>query len=216
MRASLSLSLSPANCKPWTFTGPSGGAGRSVQTASTGLLSTGTSSAPAFLQALARRSVAADVCNQGSNPRRSPAVRCAASQVSGGGSASGSIVQAVVSTCLAACKRVTPVHKDGRLSALRTMATSGGAGKARDPRQALFGRAQHIRFAGYLSAESRIRSVAAAAVLREMRRAARSARRPLRGLQTSEIEPRTSLNLRGAGCTGQSSAPHSRYGMAYA
>ena len=47
-------------------TGPSGGAGRSVHTESSGLLSTATSSAPALAQAAASRSAAAEVCSHGS------------------------------------------------------------------------------------------------------------------------------------------------------
>ena len=89
MRVELRRSrLSPANFRPWTATGPSGGAGRSCQTASIGLPSTATSSAPALAQAAASRSAAAEVCSQGSNPRRSPAFECRASQCSGGGSTS--------------------------------------------------------------------------------------------------------------------------------
>ena len=83
--------------------GRAAAAGRSVQTESSGLLSTATSSAPALAQAAASRSAAAEVCSHGSNPRRSPAARCLASQLSGGGSTSGSMLQALRSTCLAAC-----------------------------------------------------------------------------------------------------------------
>src|ERR1700694_5201356 len=95
IRFSLSSSASPENCLPCTVTGASGGAGRSVHTASRGLLSTATSSAPALAQAAVSRSAAAEVCSQGSNPRRSPALRCFASQLSGGGSTSGSTLQAL-------------------------------------------------------------------------------------------------------------------------
>src|SRR6266568_1565927 len=103
IRPSFSLSASPENGVPCTVTGASGGGGRSVHTESTGLVSTATSSAPALAQAAASRSAAAEVCSHGSNPRRSPAERCFASQCSGGGSASGSICQDLQSTCLAAC-----------------------------------------------------------------------------------------------------------------
>src|SRR5437016_11998624 len=101
--SSFFVSASPANCVPCTVTGASGGGGRSVQIASTGLVSTATSSAPALAQAAVSRSAAAAVCSQGSNPRRSPAARCFASQLSGGGSTSGSTDHALPSTCLPAC-----------------------------------------------------------------------------------------------------------------
>src|SRR6266702_962169 len=99
---SFSASAMPAYCTPWTVTGAIGGGGRSCQTASTALLSTATSSAPALAQAADRRSAAAKVCSHGSNPRRSPAFRCADTQLSGGGSISDSTAQALASTCLAA------------------------------------------------------------------------------------------------------------------
>src|SRR5439155_16359945 len=89
-------------CIPCTATGEIGGSGRSCQIASTGLLSTATSSAPALAQAEDKRSAAAKVCSHGSNPRRSPAFRCADTQLSGGGSISDSTAQAFASTCLAA------------------------------------------------------------------------------------------------------------------
>src|ERR1700761_5055250 len=50
IRFSLSASASPANGWPCGATGGSGRGGRSVQTASTGLTSTATSSAPALAQ----------------------------------------------------------------------------------------------------------------------------------------------------------------------
>src|ERR1700722_13014071 len=103
IRFSLLASSSPENCWPCNVTGASGKAGRSVHTASTGLVSTATSSAPALAQAELSLSAAAVVCSQGSKPRRSPDVRWWPSQVSGGGSTSGSTCQALASTCLPAC-----------------------------------------------------------------------------------------------------------------
>ena len=47
----MAASLSPEKRSPCTVTAPSGGAGRSVHTASTGLLSIATTSAPALAQA---------------------------------------------------------------------------------------------------------------------------------------------------------------------
>src|SRR5712671_993684 len=89
-------------------TGATGGAGRSVHTESRGLLSTAINSAPALEQTAASRSAAAEVCSHGSNPRRSPAPRCFASQLSGEGSISGSTLQAFASTCFAACSVYRP------------------------------------------------------------------------------------------------------------
>src|SRR5271168_4038306 len=111
IRFSLSASGSPENVWPCRLTGASGSAGRSLQTASTGLVSTATSSAPALAQAELSFSAAAVVCSQGSKPRRSPAARCCVSQVSGGGSISDSTAQALVSTCLAACSVYRPSTK---------------------------------------------------------------------------------------------------------
>src|SRR6267378_90232 len=62
----------------------------------------------ALAQTAASRSAAAEVCSHGSNPRRSPAPRCFASQLSGEGSISGSTLQAFASTCFAACSVYRP------------------------------------------------------------------------------------------------------------
>ena len=66
MRASLSSAASPAKRRSCSVTGPSGGAGRSVQIASIGLGSIGTSVAPAAAQALASFSAPSTVCSHGS------------------------------------------------------------------------------------------------------------------------------------------------------
>ena len=64
--SSLAFVASPAKRRSCSTTGPSGGAGRSVQIVSIGLGSTGTSVAPALAQARASRSAPSAVCSQGS------------------------------------------------------------------------------------------------------------------------------------------------------
>ncbi len=66
MRLSLSAALSPASLISRKVTLPAGGAGRSLHSASIGLPSTATSSAPAVAQALRSFSALSVVCSHGS------------------------------------------------------------------------------------------------------------------------------------------------------
>ncbi len=66
MRLSLSAALSPASLISRSVTGPAGGAGRSLHSASIGLPATAANSAPAVAQALRSFSALSEVCSHGS------------------------------------------------------------------------------------------------------------------------------------------------------
>ena len=167
------------------------GAGAHARSNRRGLESTATSSAPALAQAAASRSAAAEVCSQGSNPRRSPATRCFDSQCSGGGSTSGSTCQALRSTCFAGLQRIAAVDEHRGFPGQHN-GHAGRAGKAGQPGQPLLGGRRHIHFAADRRGESRIPSVSAAPAPRGTGPAARSARPRLRALRMSGNGLRTS------------------------